>query len=118
MARWHYRDAGLILRFYRWAFAETAAGRLIALSREDQYIGRGFDAEGWRREFRRALDRRINLKAGSDPAWRKLDDLYQTELARDCRQIRDHATKRIAVHQIMTPELRRRFGHIITTRGD
>ena len=114
MDRWTYQHVGTMLRFYRWAFAETAAGRTIALSRAGQYEGRGFDAEGWRRQFRRALDRRINLKAGPVPAWRKLGEIYQTELRRDADNIRRHHTHRLAIHQIMTPELRRRFGHLIS----
>lgn len=116
--RWHYRDAGLMLRFYRWAFAETAAGRQIALSRAGQYEGRGYDAESWRREFRRALDERINLKAGPPPRWRKLGSVYQTELRRDCWAIRDNRQKRIALRQIITPDLRRRFGHLISRWDD
>lgn len=116
--RWTYRHVSAMLAFYRWAFAETAGGREIALSRAGQYEGRGYDAEGWRREFRRALDERINLKAAPPPPWRKLDGLYQTELRRDCQRIRDNRQRRIALHQITTPELRRRFGHLIMAWED
>jgi hypothetical protein len=37
------------------------------------------EARSWLREFRKALDRRINLKAGQ-PRWRKLCDSYQERL--------------------------------------
>lgn len=111
---WRYQHAGGYLRLCRWAFAETRAGRTIALSSADAYMGWTYTAETWRRAFWKALDRRINLKAGPEPAWRKLDDRYQTELERDCRAIREHATHHRAVHQLATPELRRRFGHIIS----
>jgi hypothetical protein len=107
---WRYDHVHEYLTFCRRAFAETAAGRRIQLS----WAGCPLDREGWRRSFRKALDQRINLKAGPEPCWRKLNPAYQIDLMRDCRAIRDHATTRLAVHQIMTPELRRRFGHIIS----
>lgn len=114
MDRWTYRDAGLMLRFYRWAFAETTAGRRVQMS----WCGRSLDADGWRREFRRALDHRINLKTGPYPSWRKLDDNYQRNLERDARAIRDRAQRRAALHQLSTPELRRRFEHLISPWND
>lgn len=113
-AMWEYDHVHEYLTFCRWAFARTAAGHAVSLS----WAGKELDAEGWRRAFRKALDRRINLKSAPEPCWRKLDDRYQVELARDCRAIRDHATKRVAVHQITTPELRRRFGHIVSRWDD
>jgi hypothetical protein len=109
-SRWQYRYVSEILAFYRRAREITEAGGTIRLS----WAGRDYDAEGWRRQFRVALDRRINLKAGPEPQWRKLGDLYQTELRRDADNIRRHHTQRLAIQQIMTPELRRRFGHLIT----
>lgn len=107
---WRYQHVGEILAFYRWARAETEAGRPIRLS----WAGRSYDADGWRRQFRLALDRRINLKVGPEPRWRKLDDRYQTEMERDCRAIRDKVQHRSSLHQITTPELRRRFAHLIS----
>jgi hypothetical protein len=83
-----------------------------------EWGGREYDAEGWRRQFRKALDRRINLKAGPEPPWRKLDPDYQRQLERDCRAIRDNRQRRIALHQIATPELKRRFGHLISRWDD
>lgn len=114
MDRWQYRYVSEMLAFYRRAREITESGGAIRLS----WAGREYDAEGWRRQFRVALDRRINLKAGPEPSWRKLDDQYQTELRRDCQRIRDHSQRRIALHQIITPELRRRFGHLVTPWND
>lgn len=114
MERWQYRYAGEMLRFYRWAKAITAAGGRVRLS----WAGSEYDAEGWRHQFLLALDRRITLKAGPLPSWRKLSDLYQTELRRDSQRIRDNRQQRVALHQINTPELRRRFGHLISSRDD
>lgn len=114
MDRWQYAHVSKMLRFYRWAFAETTAGRTIQID----WAGQPLDAAGWRREFQRALDRRINLKAGPPPPWRKLDDLYQTNLERDCRAIRDNRQQRIALHWLGTPELRERFGHLIEEYDD
>ncbi len=109
---WNYQHVGEILRFYRQAKAITAAGGKIRLS----WAGREYDAVTWREQFRVALDRRITLKAGPPPSWRKLGSIYQTELRRDADNIRRHRTHRLAIHQIITPELRRRFGHLISER--
>lgn len=109
---WEYAYVSEMLAFYREAFRRTSAGKTIQL----EWGGRAYDAQAWREQFRTALDRRINLKSGDPPNWRKLDDLYQTEQARDARNIRDHHERRLALHQIVTPELRQRFGHLISER--
>jgi hypothetical protein len=112
--RWRYRHVGEMLAFYRRAREITEAGGTVRLER----FGREYDADDWRRQFRLALDRRITLKAGPEPAWRKLDDDYRRNLERDCRAIRDKVRRRVALHQLATPELRRRFGHLITPWED
>jgi hypothetical protein len=114
MDRWQYRYVSEMLAFYRRAREITEAGGTIRL----EWGGRSYDAEGWHRQFRAALDRRINLKAGPPPEWRKLDDHYQVEMIRDCQAIRDNQQRRAALHQIITPELRRRFGHLISGWDD
>jgi hypothetical protein len=48
------------LRACRTAFEVTRAGRRFAMER----FGRPLDLDGWREEFRRALDQRINLRGG------------------------------------------------------
>jgi hypothetical protein len=112
--RWRYAHVRGYLRFCREMFRRTAAGESVRF----EYGGRAYDVQAWRESFRKALDRRITLKAGPELGWRKLDDQYQTALQRDCRAIRDHATRRLAVHRLGTPELRRRFGHIISGYDD
>jgi hypothetical protein len=114
MDHWQYQYVSEILAFYRRAREITEPGGTIRL----QWGGRSYDAESWRRQFRVALDRRINLKAGAQPCWRKLDDRYQTELRRDADNIRRCLNHRMALHQIMTPELRGRFGHLISRWDD
>jgi hypothetical protein len=112
--RWRYQYVGEMLAFYRRAREITEAGGTIRL----EWGGREYDAESWRRQTWLALDRRINLKAGPEPQWRKLDDHYQIELRRDADNIRQHRTQRLALHWIGTPELRRRFGHLISRWDD
>jgi hypothetical protein len=114
MTTWTYQYVPEMLAFYRQARQITEVGGRIRLS----WAGREYDAASWREQFRKALDRRINLKAGPEPCWRKLDDLYQTELRRDADNIRRHRAQRLAIHQITTPELKRRFGHLISSWED
>ncbi len=111
---WTYRDPGLMLAFYRKAFAITAAGGTVRLS----WAGRDLDAAGWRKNFRDALDRRINLKMGPPPPWRKLDGLYQTNMERDARAIHAYRQQRVRFYHIATPELRKRFGHLMARHDD
>jgi len=80
------------------------------------WAGRELDAAGMRREFCNALDNRINHRAGLDhPRGRKDDQDYQRHLFQDCLAIRANITQRIALHQLQTPELRKRFSHLITS---
>lgn len=114
MQAWRYAYVHDYLTYCRAVLRATEDGKRVVRKYGDEPISR----EQWRAEFLRALDHRINLKAGPYPRWRKLDDIYQTELQRDARRIRDCVTRRYALHQIMTPELRARFGHLISTVDD
>ncbi len=69
-------------------------------------------------KFLKAMHARINSRGGIKFEGRKYSDIYQTELLRDCWNIRRHATHRAIVRQLMTPELRRRFEHVITPLGE
>ena len=69
------------------------------------------EAQDW---LSKAVDNAINARAGYVPMVSR-DDY---ELRRDCYTIRDHATKRIAVHQLMTRICKKRFGHIISNYSD
>ncbi len=101
------------LNICRAAFYSTSRGQKIRLYWNSPEL----DAAGWKAEFMTALDKRITAKAG-EPKGRKFDALYQTELERDCRAIRDRVTRRIRLYQVMTPELRKRFGHLVTNHND
>jgi len=103
--------AGWYVRSYRTAIAKAREGVGIQMHRGDTPL----NETGLRKEFIAALFTRIDRKAGIQHTGRKWAYIYQTEQMRDCQLIRDHAQWRRAVHQIMTPELRTRFGHIITT---
>jgi hypothetical protein len=71
----------------------------------------------WQREKWSALDRRINLRGGAAPKWRRLDPMHQTELRRD-QQALAKIRERIRVYQFATPEVRRRFGHLLSRYDD
>lgn len=85
-------------RVKAWGWPETA-GRVKASMRE-----------------------RLHLKISSKLSWynvgRKWDDTYQRELLRDCWNIREKVTKRVRLYQIMTPELRRRYQHLLDDRNE
>ena len=110
----HYAHVREYLAFCRQAFLVTSQGGRIRLS----WAGSALDASGWRRSFRLALHRRINAK-GEDPRrGRKLEDLYQVEMARDRDRIQAGVQHRVRIHQIATPELRRRFSHLLSRREE
>jgi hypothetical protein len=103
--------AGWYVRSYRNAIAKARQGIGIEMHPGDTPLNEA----GLRKEFITALFARIDTKAEIRHTGRKWSSIYQTEQMRDCRLIRDHAQWRRAVHQIMTPELRRRFAHILTS---
>lgn len=109
MSAWRYRYVGTMLAAYRHAFATVRAGRSIRMD----WACPGLDLAGFRRWFCDALDRRINLKVGDAPPWRKLGDDYQRALLRDQRRVREWFARRVIVRQFETDEARRRFGHIL-----
>lgn len=69
-----------------------------------------------------SMRERLHLKISSKLSWygvgRKWGDIYQTEQLRDCWRIRDKVTKRVRMYQIMTPELRRRYQHLLDDRNE
>ena len=66
-------------------------------------------------KFLKAMHSRINSRGGIKFEGRKHSEIYQTEQMRDCWNIRRHTAHRVIVRQIMTPELRQRFEHVIFT---
>lgn len=109
-----YPQPGAYVQAWKRANEVTAAGGTVRVS----WAGRDLDAHGWRREVRRALDRRINERGGLDQTGRKWDERYQVGLERDARALRDRLMRRVRVYQFETPELRERFGHLLADRED
>ena len=59
------------------------------------------------------LDKRINLKAGPPPKWRRLSERYQASLIRDQRRLHERVRYRIVLYRFETPELNRRFAYLL-----
>jgi hypothetical protein len=101
------------LEFCRKAKVHTATGGHVQLF----WNSRLLDAAGWHREFVSALFRRIDDRAGIRPSGRKHTNEYQIGLMRDAQRLRDSHI-RIRVFQFETPELRERFGHLLSSYND
>jgi hypothetical protein len=146
-----YPEGAWYLAAVREANATTARGGRVRVSWSSAWL----DAEGWRAEFRAALDRRLTARmpvASSSRACRcrhctarcgcssiapseirrvpvpivtlcgrctrghKQGEDYQRAILQDCRDVRDHATRRIIVRQFRTVEIRARFGQYLYTK--
>lgn len=87
----------------------------------DPVSGWGFylDKAAARRKLSHLIDVAINRKAGIPdvPVGRKFDPDYVTRVWRDCYRVRDMA-KRIRHYSLETPELTRRFGHLLSRYDD
>jgi hypothetical protein len=101
------------LDFCRRANRTTRQGGTVQLS----WSAKPLDAAGWHRDFISALFRRIDNKAGIEQFGRKHSDQYQMGLKRDAYRLRD-IRNRIRVYQFETPELTRRFGHLLAHHDD
>lgn len=112
-AAWSYEHVHDYLEICRRARAALDAGGRVRLRWNEEPM----DDAAWRRAFRDALDRRINLKAGTPPAWRKLDPSYQTELRRDARWINEWARSgrrlRPPMNRWGTAEIQARYAHVL-----
>lgn len=72
-----------------------------------------------RRRLASLVNVAINRKAGiPDAAHRKQRPEYQVALWRDCRAVRDRVNRRVVVRRFETAEIRRRYGHLLTTDDD
>ncbi len=108
----HYQHVGAYLALCRRALAFTNAGGRVRLFWNSDYL----DLDGWRREFCRALHRRINAKAGGLPNGRRWQEPFQTELVRDCQWLREISAsgwRLRAIPRFSTDIVQRRFGHLI-----
>jgi hypothetical protein len=110
-----------------WKYEGGPHGAYVLLWRQARAAGRGGYGDAtiprtwpaqtvneFLRETRAALHRRINLKAGIRGRGRKHGEIYQIEMRRDCRRIRERVTHRVRLHQIMTRELQQRFSHLLS----
>jgi hypothetical protein len=96
---------------YLRAWRHAVAGGTVSF---DEWRQRG---EG-RPEFLTALQRRITARGSSEPLWRKLDPSYQTELAHDAQELRDHAKTRRRLWGLngrrwRTDVVQKRLGHLL-----
>ncbi len=108
----HYQHVGAYLALCRRALAFTNAGGRIRLFWNGDYL----DLADWHREFRRALDCRINAKAGGLPNGRRWQETFQTELIRDRRWLQEMSAsswRLRAIPRFGTDVVQRRFGHLI-----
>lgn len=70
------------------------------------------------RDFRNALDLRINERAGLIPSGRKHQEMYQTNLMRDAHDLASHLTQRVRIYQFRCPEIHKRFHHLLAEKGE
>lgn len=103
----HSPSAGTYLDAWR----HVVDGGIVRFER----FGRDYD----RRDFLEALQRRISARVAPEPNWRKLNPLYQIELARDAQELRDHQQWRRRLwglngHRWRTDVVQQRLGHLLT----
>ena len=68
------------------------------------------------RELAHYVNTAINRRAGiRDEGSRKRSEEYQFKLFTDCRRIRGHFNNRIRFYELETPEMRKRYGHLVST---
>ena len=108
LMQWFEVESVAYLAAWKRARVALSRGGRVRMSR----TGDALDAEAFARIMRRDLDDRINARGGVAPVGRKLGTDYQASLARDCWAVRAHATTRLRVHRLETPDVRRRFAHI------
>ena len=113
--RW-YPHAGWYLGKWRDAYRRCDAGERLRLT----WAGEEHDAVSIRREFRAALERRINSKAAlqsgqAEPTSGKHDPQYQADLRADVHELR-----RLVQHRVLPPMYRwrtalvqRRYGPLL-----
>jgi hypothetical protein len=109
-----YPNAAAYLGWVKRCFAETKAGRRV----QTNWAGPELNHEGFQQEFLRALHRRIQRNGNIEPRGRKMSHEYQTELFRDRQSIAAKRGQRIRMYYLATPELKRRFSHLLDNYND
>jgi len=108
---WEYDHVHEYLEWCKKAFTGLKADPNAYV--KTNWAGPRLDFEGLRREFVKALNKRINLKSGLVET-RKWDSDYQRHLYRDQRIINDAARRcRHGGSGPSTPELRKRFPQVV-----
>jgi hypothetical protein len=115
MVETRYRFVHDYLAFVRWANATTAGGKTIALR---SFNSPALDAAAWCKEFRLALDARINAKGGTTPRGRYCpSDLAHgynyAGFVRDQHRLSDIRRINLRVYQFETRAVRERFEHLL-----
>lgn len=108
---WRYTYVREYLSWLKSCFAIVNNGGTV----QTNWAGSQLDLAAWRKEFMSALNRRINLKVTPEPIGRKYDAMYQTDFRRDQHDIHNIVQRRIRVYQFRTPEVRRRFRHLLSS---
>jgi hypothetical protein len=77
------------------------------------------DAHYWRKHFLQGVNNRI-MTRGEDwrPRGKKDNDTYFTDMMRDKHALQDKVNRRIRVYQFNTPEVKRRFVHLLSDRRE
>ena len=99
-----------------------AAGRivddwraLLALPDDARVRAWGWDDHAGR--VKASMRERLHWKISSQCPWygygRKWTERYQADLVRDCDAIRRKVQQRVRLYQLATPELRRRYAHLL-----
>ena len=121
MNTWRYEDAPggaegcrEYVKSWREGLQRTREGHKVRLF----WNGPSLDFEALRAEFVRALEARIALKAGRAPMGRKHTEEYQRAILQDSADLRRRVVHRVRVYQLRTPELHRRFAHLLATHDD
>ena len=109
----HANEARRYVRWCRACLVALDEGKRVRVD----HCGDALTREEWHAEFLKVLNKRINLKAGDRPSWRKLDPDYQTRLYRDSRRLRDMA-RRVRVYQFETTEARSRYADRLSQYDD
>ena len=112
----HYKEPGTYLALVRAADSALNAGKRVRL----HWSSKSLDRAGWIREFRAALNKRINAKTRAASLGRKDSDDYLASARRDQRRLHDKLVDRVRVSmpRFETDEVQRRFGHLIEEERD
>lgn len=111
---WRYEHVGDMLWAYRHTFERLKADENARVRMF--WSSEPLDLAGYRKEFVKALHRRITRKVQA-VATRKMSSDYETRSRRDKYRLRD-ISRRIRVYQFETEEVRRRFGHLLSDQTE